>query len=138
MWGIYKRIINQSKIRWMISTFKPFKSAGPDGIVPALLQQGIDVLMAHLCHTFRAFLARGCIPKAWRQVNVMIIRRPRKANYTEAKPYFPTSLLSFVLKTMEKLVHRHFRDKILRLYVPYIDIDFPTNQRSPLKLHCVM
>ena len=32
-----KRVIDQSKIRWVISTFKPFKSAGTDGIVPALL-----------------------------------------------------------------------------------------------------
>jgi hypothetical protein len=36
-WDLAKRVINQSKIRWALSTFKPFKSAGTDGIAPALL-----------------------------------------------------------------------------------------------------
>jgi hypothetical protein len=36
-WNLVKRIINQSKIKWAISTFKPFKSARTDGTVPALL-----------------------------------------------------------------------------------------------------
>jgi hypothetical protein len=46
----------------------------------------------------------------------MFISKPRKANYTEAKAYFPISLLSFMLKMMEKLVDRHIRDEILRLH----------------------
>ena len=33
-----KRVSDQSKIRWVINTFKPFKSAGTVEIVPALLQ----------------------------------------------------------------------------------------------------
>jgi hypothetical protein len=39
-WNLAKHVINQSKIRWRLGTFKPYKSAGTDGIVPALLQQG--------------------------------------------------------------------------------------------------
>jgi hypothetical protein len=39
-WNLAKRVINQSKIRWALNNFKPFKSAGTDGIAPALLQQG--------------------------------------------------------------------------------------------------
>jgi hypothetical protein len=35
-WELSKKVIGQSKIRWVISTFKPLKSAGTDGIVPAL------------------------------------------------------------------------------------------------------
>jgi len=54
-----------------------------DGIVSALLQQRVDLLLTHLCLTFRARLARGYIPKAWRQIKVTIILQHRKANYTE-------------------------------------------------------
>jgi hypothetical protein len=61
--------------------FKPFELAGADEIVPALLQQGIEHLVAHPCHIFRACLAKGYIPKAWRQVKVMFIHKPGKANY---------------------------------------------------------
>jgi hypothetical protein len=114
-WKLSKRVILQSKIRWAINTFKPFKLAGTDGIVPALLQQGVNYLTTHLCQIFRACLARGYIPTASRQVNVTFIPKPRKANYMEAKTYCPISLSSFMQKTMEKLVDRFIRDEILGL-----------------------
>jgi hypothetical protein len=63
-WNLAKRVINQSKIKWALGTFKPFKSAGTDGIVPALLQQGMGLLVPHLCRIFRASMAHGFIPKA--------------------------------------------------------------------------
>jgi hypothetical protein len=44
-WNLAKHVINQSEIRWALGTFKPFKSAGTDGIVPALLQQGMELLL---------------------------------------------------------------------------------------------
>jgi hypothetical protein len=109
-------VINQSKIRWALNTFKPFKSAGTDEIVPALLQQGMEYLSPHLCCIFRACLAYGYIPKAWRQVRVMFIPKPGKPDYTKAKAYRPISLSSFLLKTMEKLVYRHIRDGALKNY----------------------
>jgi hypothetical protein len=34
-WNLVKRMIDQLKIKWAINTFKPFKSAGTDGKVPA-------------------------------------------------------------------------------------------------------
>jgi hypothetical protein len=118
-WELSKRVIDQSKIKWAISTFKPFKSAGTDGIVSALLQQAVEHLTTHLCRIFRASLARGYIPKAWRQVKGTFIPKPGKANYTEAKAYRPISLSSFMLKMMEQLVDRHIRDEILGLHPPH-------------------
>jgi hypothetical protein len=47
-WNLAKLVINQSKIRWALSTFKPYKSAGTDEIVPALLQQGVEHLIPHI------------------------------------------------------------------------------------------
>jgi hypothetical protein len=46
----------------------------------------------------------------------MFIPKPRKPDYTEAKDYHLISLLSFLLKTMEKLVDRHIRDGALKEY----------------------
>jgi hypothetical protein len=48
-WNLAKHVIYQSKIRWALGTFKRFKSAGTDGIVPALLQQGMELLVSYLC-----------------------------------------------------------------------------------------
>ena len=39
--------------------------------------------------------------------------------YTGAKTYCPISMLSFTLKTMDKLVDRHMRDEILGLHPPH-------------------
>jgi hypothetical protein len=48
-WNLVKHVINQSKIRWALGAFKPFMSVGTDGIVPALLQQGVEhLVLPHL------------------------------------------------------------------------------------------
>jgi hypothetical protein len=83
--------------------------AGTGGIVSVLLQQGVKHLKTHLCCICRACRARGYMPKAWRQIKLMFIPKPRKANYIKAKAHCPTSLSSFMLITMEKLVDRHIR-----------------------------
>jgi hypothetical protein len=109
-------VINKSKIRWALGTFKPFKSVGTDGIVPVLLQQVAEDAVPNLCHIFRACMAYGFIPTAWRQVKVSFIPKPGKLDYTETKAYHPISLSSFLLKTMEKLVDRHIREGKLKEY----------------------
>jgi hypothetical protein len=93
-----------------------FKFEGIHVTVPILLQQGVCHLTTHLCHIFRAFLARRYTPKAWRQAKVMFVPQPGKDNYTEAIAHHSISLSSLMLKMSEKLVERHIRDENLRLY----------------------
>ena len=66
-WNLAKDIINQSKIRWALNTFRPFKSAGTAGTVLALWQHGGEFLVSHLCCIYRACMAYAFIPMAWRQ-----------------------------------------------------------------------
>ena len=112
-WHLARKVINTIKIKWAIDTFKPFKSPGIDGVIPVLLQKGIDLLVIPLCHIFRACIALGYIPVAWREVRVVFIPKPGRSNYTEAKAYRPISLSSFVLKTLEKIVDKYIRDEAL-------------------------
>jgi hypothetical protein len=58
-WNLARRVINQSKIRWALRTLKPFESAGRDGIILILLQQGAEHVVPHLCRIFRACMAYG-------------------------------------------------------------------------------
>jgi hypothetical protein len=115
-WNLVKRVINQSRIRWALSALKPFKASGTDEIVPALLQQGEELIVPHLCRIYRACLTYGFIPTAWRLVRVTFIPKSGKLDYTEAKAYRPISPSSFLLKSMEKLVERHIRDDSLMEY----------------------
>jgi hypothetical protein len=85
-------VINQLRIRWALGTLKQFKAAGTDEIVPAHLQQGEELIAPRLCLIYRACLAYGFIPTAWRQVKVTFIPKPRTIDYTEAKAYRPISL----------------------------------------------
>jgi hypothetical protein len=90
---------------------------GREEIVPELLQQGMGHLLPYLCHIFRACLVYGYIHMACREVRVTFISKPRKSDYTKAKAYCLISLLSFLLKMMEKLVDRHIRDGVLKEYL---------------------
>jgi hypothetical protein len=47
-WNLARRAINRTKIRWAISTFKPFKSAQTDEIVPVLLRHETEHLVWHM------------------------------------------------------------------------------------------
>ncbi|KAJ4426986.1 hypothetical protein ANN_26785 [Periplaneta americana] len=38
-WALVRDVITLTKIQWAIYSFDPYKSAGPDQIIPALLQQ---------------------------------------------------------------------------------------------------
>ncbi|XP_031328458.1 uncharacterized protein LOC116159584 [Photinus pyralis] len=61
-WRVAAGVVTEGSLRWAINTFSPFKSAGPDGIFPALLQKGLEPLLLHLLHLFRASVALGYIP----------------------------------------------------------------------------
>jgi len=65
------------------------------------------------------------------------ILAPGKVNYTQGKAYCHISLLSFMQKTMQKLVNRYIMDETLG-QVLYIYNNLPTNQTSPQELQCAM
>jgi len=56
------RRVNQSTLTSAISIFKPFKSAGPDGNIPTLLQCGRNHYISPLSFIFKSCLACGYTP----------------------------------------------------------------------------
>jgi hypothetical protein len=86
-----------------------------DGIFPALLQEGLEVLIPYLVKIFHACLGTGYIPAIWRQVKVVFIPKPGRDFYGGPKDFRPISLTSFLLKTMERLVDRFLMDETLAL-----------------------
>ncbi|XP_075976507.1 uncharacterized protein LOC142976822 [Anticarsia gemmatalis] len=47
-WNTARKIVDGNLLKWAIDSFKPYKSPGPDGIYPILLQKGSNVLIPHL------------------------------------------------------------------------------------------
>ena len=115
-WAIASKAVTHRKIRWAIMSFAPFKAAGEDGIFPALLQEGLEILITPLFHIFKACIAWGYVPIAWRTSKVIFIPKPGKTTYTQAKSFRPICLTSFLLKTLERLVDRYIRDGALVHY----------------------
>ncbi|GBP05191.1 hypothetical protein EVAR_91315_1 [Eumeta japonica] len=57
-------------LRWAITSFYPYKSSVPDGIIPADLQHNLDVIIPWLLEIYGACLS-GHIPVEWTRSNVM-------------------------------------------------------------------
>jgi hypothetical protein len=100
------------KLKWAVFSFQPYKSPGIDGIMPIMLQQGFELLVGKRLMLLRASLALGYIPKSWRHIRVVFIPKPGKP-LSQAKSLSPISLMSSILKTLEKLLNRHIRDGVL-------------------------
>jgi len=75
-------------------------------------QQGFEMLAGKFLLLLRASLALGYIPMSWRHIRVVFIPKPEKP-LSQAKSLRSTSLMSFILKTLEKLLDRHTKDGVL-------------------------
>ncbi|KAI0260789.1 hypothetical protein BGY98DRAFT_929580, partial [Russula aff. rugulosa BPL654] len=101
---IIEKIVTEKGISWAVNTFEPYKSPGPDGVFPALIQKVMASIMPVIVEIFKASLYFGYIPKLWREVKVVFIQKAGRACHSVAKDYRPISLSSFMLKTLERLV----------------------------------
>ena len=109
-WRLATRVVTYRRVEWAIDSFAPYKSPGVDGIFPAMLQKGREVVIPYLVRIFHACLVTGNVPATWQQVRVVFIPKPGRNSYSG-----PISLTSFLLKTMERLVDRYLRDEALAL-----------------------
>jgi hypothetical protein len=64
-WWVAVRIITYRRVEWVIDSFAPYKSPGIDGIFPAVVQEGREILIPYLVRIFRTCLATGYVPAVW-------------------------------------------------------------------------
>jgi hypothetical protein len=95
--------MSYNKVRWATSNLSAYKSPGRDGIF-------LKTITGLVMQTFRASTALGYVPLSWRAVIVIFLQKPGCTSYLQAKSFCPTSLTSFLLKTLESLVDRYVRD----------------------------
>nr|CAH7735162.1 unnamed protein product [Callosobruchus chinensis] len=108
-WVYAKSVVTYGAVKRAIESFEPFKAPGADRIIPAMLQQSVDTITPKLMRLFRLSLATGVIPSPWEISRVVFIPKLGKPSYDVAKAYRPISLMSFLLKTMEKVIDRCIR-----------------------------
>lgn len=112
-WEEIEEIIDDRKIEWAVESLKPYKAPGEDGIFPALLHHIVDYVVPIMKKLFRCSLRLSYIPLTWRGTYVAFIPKPGKLCYDEANSYRPISLMSFILKVLEKLIDKYIREDVL-------------------------
>jgi len=88
-------LLTDRNMKWSIHTFKQYKSPGPDWITPAGGQTAINWLKKIFQSNLAVF-----IPKAG------------KATHTTAKDFSPISLISFLLKSFERMISLNIRSTV--------------------------
>jgi hypothetical protein len=90
---------------WMaINSFGPHKACGPDKLKPIVLQHLPKLAVEALSLIFMAVIALASTPIRWRNSDVVFIDKPGKKDLENLWSFRPISLMSFVYKTLEKLV----------------------------------
>jgi hypothetical protein len=111
-WIVSKNVISCDRLKWAVFSFQPYKSPVMDGILPIMLQRGFELLGRKLLLLLRASLALVYILMCWRHVRLVFIPKPGNP-LSQAKSLRLISLMSFVLKTLEKLLGRNIRGGVL-------------------------
>jgi hypothetical protein len=105
-WWVALRVVTYRRVEWAIDSFAPYNSPGMGGIFSALLLEGRRIVIPYLVKIFHACLATGYIPALWRQVKIVFIPNPSRDSYNGPRDFRSISLISFLLKTTERLVDK--------------------------------
>ncbi|KAG5726925.1 hypothetical protein E4T56_gene6280 [Termitomyces sp. T112] len=87
-----------------VALLHPYKAPSPDGILSVVLKQCINVLRDHLYFIFRAVLELDVYHRNWLVSTTLVLCKPGKPLYKEAKAYQPIGLLNTTGKLLSILV----------------------------------
>lgn len=78
-------------------------AAGGDGISRNMIVLILDEILPILCHILNNSILEGTVPSCWKEAQ--IIPLPKKSNPKSFSEYRPISILPFLSKVLERLVH---------------------------------
>ena len=96
--------VNNFRIRIALRQFKPMKTAGPDEIKPVILHHLPERAITYLRCLYNACIQLGYTPTQWCHSRVVFMSKPGKDCYLSPRSFRPLSLMSFLFKTLERLV----------------------------------
>ena len=95
-----------------LSQLKEGKATGPDGISVTVLAQFWEVLERPIINIARASLRLGYFPECYKTATCIVIPKPHKKSYKNAKSYRPISLLNHISKAIEIIVTRRLQHEM--------------------------
>ena len=108
--------ITEAKVVSAINSFGSFKCPGQDNLRPYALKQFVKdkVGLKRLTNLLRAIIELSFTPSAWLEAKIAFLPKPGKSDYSEPKSFRPISLLSFLFKTVERLVYWEMEETVLK------------------------
>ena len=100
------------KIRLAIDGFSPNKTAGLDNLKPIVLQHLPSQMLERLGELYKASLDLEYVPKQWRESKAIFIPKAGKDDYSHVRSWRPICLMSFVFKTLERLILWHLEETV--------------------------
>ena len=111
--GLNVEWITAEKIKAAFAKFSPFKGAGPDELPPIVMKNFGKKMIARLTRIYKASVALGVLPTKWLEVKVIYIPKPGKDSYDVPRSFRPISLMSFLMKGLERLMLWHYETEVL-------------------------
>ena len=106
--------LSDDKIRRAIGQFLPYKTPGADNIKPVALQHLPPGCITRLRMLFTASMELQYVPKSWRISKAIFIPKAGKDDYAQPRSWRPISLMSFMFKTLERLILWHLEETVLK------------------------
>ncbi|KFV86063.1 hypothetical protein N308_15375, partial [Struthio camelus australis] len=106
-------LVEEDRVRDLLSKLDIHKSMGPDGMHPRVLRQLAHVIARPLSIILERSWRSGEVPEDWKKANVTPVCK--KGKKEEPGNYRPVSLTSILGKVMEQLllevITKHVEDK---------------------------
>ena len=94
----------------LLTQLDPFKSPGPDGILPLLLKQFASILAPSLAIIFNKSMQTAVVPAEFKKANITPIPKNVKGDAMAITNYRPVSLNAVLSKVLEKLVRQQVEE----------------------------
>ncbi len=96
--------ISLNQVREAVGKLSPDKAPGPDEISNRLLKNTLPIIEKHLQALMQASINLAHFPKPFKHTTTIVLRKPGKPDYTEAKAYRPIALENTLGKVMESIM----------------------------------
>ncbi|GAA6025607.1 hypothetical protein JCM10207_001484 [Rhodosporidiobolus poonsookiae] len=98
--------LREEEVRSALFDARPFAAAGPDDVPNNVLQTLWESLRHRLVPLLAASLRLGHLPRSWRDATGVVLRKPKKPDYSNPKAYRLICFERCVAKLLEAVVAR--------------------------------
>jgi len=102
-------LITRQEVLYALQRTAPLSAPGPDGIPAIALKSLSNQNLSLVQRMFNASIALGSLPSAWKHGRTVVLKKPSKSDYSQARSFRPITMLPTVAKLLEKIMATRLR-----------------------------